>query len=402
MIGFIIIALLVLSVVAFTPMLISEPGYIAIAMGGKIVEMTVYTAIFWLGFSLLILYVFFRLLRGSYKLSFGGWRRIVFASHRRAIKDFNKGIAAYVLGDYQQAEHLLAKSAEPAHQQETAYLLAASAAEKQDLRPNTQHYLALLEHHNTDQYIVKTAGLELVIVKIRLLMSHEEYKKARLVIDEYHKHIGHDARLLQLEIELCLIEKRYKAAIEHLVLARKQKGFDQSKLEKSENIAFTGMFNELIRQHDQQTLVNYWQKLTKKVRQREGVLFAYCRTLAENGIVAPLEKLLLPIVRKEASDSFIKQLTDLPLAKTTDKAENFIAAVQKHLHKDQHNIKWLGCLGHLALAAGQWQMSEKAFHSLFSVDGYKVNHDDLKACALALSNQSKHHQANELLQKILN
>jgi len=402
MIGFIIIALLVLSVVAFTPMLISEPGYIAIAMGGKIVEMTVYTAIFWLGFSLLILYVFFRLLRGSYKLSFGGWRRIVFASHRRAIKDFNKGIAAYVLGDYQQAEHLLAKSAEPAHQQETAYLLAASAAEKQNLRPNTQHYLALLEHHNTDQYIVKTAGLELVIVKIRLLMSHEEYKQARLVIDEYHKHIGHDARLLQLEIELCLIEKRYKAAIQHLVLARKQKGFDQSKLEKSENIAFTGMFNELIRQHDQQTLVNYWQKLTKKVRQREGVLFAYCRTLAENGIVTPLEKLLLPIVRKEASDSFIKQLTDLPLAKTTDKAENFIAAVQKHLHKDQHNIKWLGCLGHLALAAGQWQMSEKAFHSLFSVDGYKVNHDDLKACALALSNQSKHHQANELLQKILN
>jgi HemY protein len=402
MIRFIIIALLVLSVVAFTPMLMSEPGYIAIAMGGKIVEMTVYTAVFWLGFSLLMLFIFFRLLRGSYKLSFGGWRKIVFASHRRAIKDFNKGIAAYVLGDYQQAEHLLAKSAEPAHQQQTAYLLAASAAEKQKLRPNTQHYLALLEHHNSDQYIVKTTGLELVIVKIQLLMSHKEYRQARLVIDEYHKHIGHDARLLQLEIDLCLIEKRYEATIQHLVLARKQKDFNQKKLENSENIAFTGMFNELIRQHDQQTLVSYWQKLAKKIKQREAVLFAYCQILAENGLVAPLEKLLLPALRKEANDSFIQQLTNLPLAKTTDKAETFIAAVQKHLHNDQHNIKWLACLGHLALAGGQWQMSEKAFHSLFSVDGYKVNNEDLKACALALSKQSKHHQANELLQKIFN
>ena len=174
------------------------------------------------------------------------------------------------------------------------------------------------------------------------------------------------------------------------------------KLEKSENIAFTAIFNKLIRKHDQQALVDYWQKLTKKIKQREAVLFAYCRILAENGIVAPLEKLLLPTLKKEASDNFIKQLTELPLAKATNQTEIFIAAVQKHLHVNQHSIKWLTCLGHLALAAGQWQMSEKAFHSLFTVEGYLTNNDDLKACALALSKQSKYHQANELLQQILN
>jgi HemY protein len=222
------------------------------------------------------------------------------------------------------------------------------------------------------------------------------------VIDEYHKHIGHDTRLLQLEIDLCLIEERYEAAVQNLALARKQKDFDQYKLEKSENIAFTAIFNELIRKHDQQALIDYWQKMTKKIKQREAVLFAYCRILAENGIVAPLEKLLLPTLKKEASDNFIKQLTELPLAKATNQTEIFIAAVQKHLHVNQHSIKWLACLGHLALAAGQWQMSEKAFHSLFTVEGYLTNNDDLKACALALSQQSKYHQANELLQQILN
>jgi HemY protein len=400
MIRFIVIALMVLSVVAITPMLISEPGYIAIAMAGKIIEMTVYTALFWLGFSFLTLFIIFRLLRGSYQLSFGGWRKIVFASNRRAIKDFNKGIAAYVLGDYQQAEHLLAKSAESAHQQQTAYLLAASAAEKQKLRPNTQHYLALLESHTAGQHSIKTAGLESVIVKVQLLMSHEEYAQARLLIDEYHKHIGHDVRLLQLEIDLSSIEQRFEAAIHYLTTARKQKEFDQDKLQKSESVAFTGMFNTLIRQHDQQALENYWQSLSKKIKQREAVLFAYCRILAENSIAAPLEKLLLPALKKEATDSFIKQLTRLPLVKTTDKAAPLIAAVQKHLHGDQHSIKWLSCLAHLALACGQWQMSEKAFHRLFTVEGYQVNNNDLKAYALALGEQKKYQHSYELLQNL--
>ena len=402
MIRFIVIALLVLLVVAFTPMLISEPGYIAIAMGDKVIELTVYTAIFWLIFSLIILFIGFRLLRGSYKLSFGGWRKIAFASHRRALKDFNKGIAAYILEDYQQAEHLLAKSAEPANQQQTAYLLAASAAQKQSLRPNTQHYLDLLDGHIGNQLIVKTSGLEAIIIKIQLLMSNEEFVKVRVVLDDYHKHIGHDVRLLQFEINMCLIEQRFEAAIQHLIAARKQKDFNQENLAKSEDVAFTGMFNELLREHDQQTLEAYWQKLTKKVKQREAVLFAYCQVLADNSIVTPLEKLLLPALKKEASDSFIKQLTRLPLDKTTNKAETLIAAVQKHLHKDQQNIKWLACLGHLAAASSQWQMSEKAFHSLFVVDGYKENSHDLQTFALALSEQSKYQQASEILQKILN
>ena len=401
MIRFIVIALMILMVVAITPLLISEPGYIAIAMGGKVIEMTVYTAFFWLTSAFFMLFIVFRLLHGSYKLSFGGWRKIAFASHRRAIKDFNKGIAAYVLEDYQQAEHLLAKSAEPAHQQQTAYLLAASAAEKQKLRPNTEHYLDLLSGHIDDQLLGATAGLESIIVKIQLLMSHEEYTKARIILDQYHKHLGHDVRLLYFEIELCCIEQRFEAAIHHFVVARKNKEFNQDKLIKSEYIAFTGMFNDLLRNNDQQTLENYWQKLTKKIKQRDAVLFSYCRILADNSIIAPLEKLLLPALKKDASESFIRQLTSLPLAKIANKAESFIGAVQKHLHKDQQNIKWLGCLGHLALASGQWQMSEKAFNSLFSIDGYATDKYDLQAYATALSEQSKYQQANELLRQII-
>ncbi|MCJ8319448.1 MAG: heme biosynthesis protein HemY [Colwellia sp.] len=401
MMRFILITLLILAIIAIAPMLISEPGYIAIAMGGKIIELTVYTAVFWFAVTLILTLLSIHLLKRGFRFSFGGWRKIAFASHRRAIKDFNKGIAAYVLGDYQQAEHLLAKSAEPALQQQTAYLLAASAAEKQNLRPNTQHYLNLLEEHTSGQNTIKTAGLESIIVKLQLLISHNEHAKARAIIDKYHKHVGHDVRLLQLEIDLCLTEKRFEPAIQHLVSARKQKDFNQKSLSQSEAIAFNGMFKELLQQHDQQTLANYWQKLPKKVKQREAILFAYCRILADNSILAPLEELLLPALKKDASESFIQQLTCLPLDKTANKAESLISAVQKHLHKNQDSIKWLTALGHLALASGQWPMSDKAFHRLFTIEGYQIKNRDLIASAKALSEQSKHQQANELLRKAL-
>ena len=401
MIRFIGIIVLFLLVVALTPMLISEPGYIAIAMKGKVIELTVYTAIFWFIVILLITLLALKMLRGGYRFGFGGWRKIAFASHRRAVKDFNKGVSAYVLKDYQQAEHLLAKSAEPAHQQHTAYLLAASAAEQQGLRPNTQHYLTLLEEFTADQNHMKIAGLESIIVKVRLFMSHQEYDKARLILDKYHKQLGHDIRLLQLEIDLCLIEQRYEGAIQHLTSARKNKNVNQAQLATSENTAFSGMFSQLLRERDQKALSAYWQSLPKKIKQREAVLFAYCRILAQNNIIAPLEELLLPSLKKEASDDFIHQLVSLPLEQTANKAESLIAAVQKHLHKDQQSVKWLSCLGHLALASGQWQMSEKAFYTLFNIEEYSINLRDAKACSSALNEQGKHEQAFNLLKKAI-
>lgn len=397
MIRFIIIAVIILVVVAFTPLMIHEPGYIAIAMGGKVIELTVYTAVFWLAATLLVCYVVFRFLRGSLKFSFNGWRKFAFASHRKAVRDFNKGISAFALEDYQQAEKLLGKSAEPAHQEQTGYLLAAVAASKQSLPANTNNYIELLEHYTDSQELIKVAGLDAVIVKVKLLMQHQEHTKAREILDEYHKHIGHDNRLLQLEINLCIIEQRFESAINHLSAAKSKKDYSQSDLKQSEKRAFSGMFNDILRQQNQQALFDYWQKLPKKFKQSEAVIFAYCRTLTENNISEPLEKLLLPTLKKDPSEEFITQLTALSLAPVVSQVENLLQAIQKHLHKNPHSIKWLSCLAHFALACGQWQKSEQAFNSLFNVAGYVQNPRDLYAFAASLNAQDKFQQANEIL-----
>ena len=223
MIRFIITIALFFAVLALSPLLIDEKGYILISMGDTIIELTVLSAIILFSLFSIAAFVLFKLVRSGFKISFKAWNTVAFASRRRGIANFNKGLAAYMLEDYQGAEQLFAKSAEPAKRQQSAYLLAAAASAKQALNANTNHYLTLLEQA-TDT--LKEPDLASVIVKVKLLMNQDKqdaYEKARSLIDENHKQIGHDARLLALEIDLCLIEKRFNTAVDYLAAARKEK-----------------------------------------------------------------------------------------------------------------------------------------------------------------------------------
>mgnify|MGYP000717910912 CR=1 FL=1 len=400
MIRFIVIIALFFAVLALSPLLIDEKGYILIAMGETIIELTVLSAIILFMLFSISAFIIFKMLRGGFKISFKAWHTVAFASRRRGIANFNKGLAAYMLEDYQGAEQLFAKSAEPAKRQQSAYLLAASASAKQDLDANTNHYLDLLEQETAK---LKEPDLASVIVKVKLLMNQqrsEAYEKSRLLIDENHKQIGHDTRLLTLEIDLCLVEKRFETAVDYLSTARKDKLITDDVIQKWESKAYYGAFNDIIRQQDQASLHTYWKAIKGKVKQREAVLFAYCHVLAEQNITEPLTKLITPVLKKQPNTSFLKQLRSLPIRQS----EPLIAIVQKHLHRDNQSAQWLSCLGHLAVMSEQWSMAERAFGSLVKLEANQqerqYDNEDLQALAKALTEEGQHQAANEVWLKL--
>jgi HemY protein len=400
MIRIIIGLILFLSAMAISPFLIDEKGYILIAMGNTTIELTVLSATIMLTLLFIALIMSLKVLRGGLSLSFGTWNKLAFAGQRRGIANFNKGLAAYMLEDYSQAEALFSKSAIPSKRKQSAYLLAASASAKQDLASNTNHYLALLDKETLK---LKEVGLESVIVNIKLLMNQdkpETYAKARLLIDENHKQIGHDARLLSLEIDLCLIEKRYSQAVQHLTAARKEKTITESIMHAWEKQAYYGSFTESILQHDSQALQDNWKSLSRKTKQREAILFSYCNVLAEHEITEPLNKLLMPLFKKSPSIEFLKSIRTLPIKQ----ADELIAIVQKQLHKDVNSGKWLSCLGHLAFTSKQYSMAEKAFGSLIKLEnedhGKQYDQQDLVALAKAHGQQGQYQAANDIWLKV--
>lgn len=388
-----LLLLLIFAAVALSPMLIDEKGYILIAMGDLTIESTVATASIMLVLTFITLLIALKVFRGGLNFSFAAWNKIAFASRRRALKDLNKGIAAYVLGDYQQSEHLLAKSAEASSLEHIAYLVAADAAQKQALKPNTEHYLALLEK-STDT--LKEAGLEAILIKIKLLIGQQNYQQAREVIDQHHKHIGHDARLLSLEIDLSLIEQRFDYVIKQLNAAKKQKAITSETISQWQQLAFYGAFNNQIKQHDNNALMQYWQQLAKKVKQEQIVVLAYCRVLAENNINEPLAKILLPVIKKGANTQLLKSIRNLPITQ----ANELITAAQKHLHSDPHNALWLSLVAHFAVFSQQWPLAEKAFNTLVNLEGSQYDNVDLLAFALVLEQQNQLEKANQVLRKI--
>ena len=388
-----LLVLLFLSAIAISPVLIGEKGYILIAMGDLTVESTVVTATIMLTLAFIALLMVLKFFRGGLNFSFAAWNKIAFANRRKALRDLNKGIAAYVLGDYKQAEHLLAKSAEASSLEHIAYLIAADAAQKQALKPNTEHYLALLEQKTNT---LKVAGLEAILIKIKLLIGQQNYAQARQVIDEHHKHIGHDARLLSLEIELSLIEQRFDYVIKQLNAAKKQKSIDGQTITRWQQQAFYGAFNSLVKQQDNTALMEFWQQLTKKDKHNEVIVLAYCRVLAENQINQPLAKILLPILKKGADTRLLASVRTLPITQ----ADSLMAAAQKHLHSEPHNALWLSLVAHFATASQQWSLAEKAFNSLVNLEGQPYDKVDLLAFSQVLEQQGQLDKANQVLRKI--
>jgi HemY protein len=380
-------------VMALSPA-ISEKGYILISMGDKIIELTIVSACIMLTLLFISLILLLKMFGAISRFGFRGWNKIAFASRRRGLKDFNRGIAAFILDDHKQAEHLLAKSAEPSGFPRMAYLLAAAASSKQSLRSNTNHYLGLLAQ---EDHTIKTSGLESILVTIKLLMVQEDFSQARTIIDEHHKHVGHDARLLSLEIELSLQEKRFSYVVDQLVSARKQKTITDEKIAQWEATAFYGAFSEIIRKESQDALSLFWQKLSKKLKQREAILYSYCLVLAENKITEPLNKILLPVIKKGADVKFLQSIRQLPISA----ADELISAVQKHLHHEQHSGKWLSCLANLAAKCQQLPMAEKAFNSLVNLEGQQYDSTDLLTFSQVLKQQGNFQKANQVLNKIV-
>lgn len=263
------------------------------------------------------------------------------------------------------------------------------------------HYLTLLD--KTDN-TVKNKSIEPLLVTIKLYIEAGNIQNARTLIDENHKLIGHDPRLLTLDINLQIAEKHFIAAAQSLVTARKQKNITEQQIEQWEDVVFYGAFKQLATDENIEEVSRYWNNLSNKLKKREVIILAYCKVLAEHKITDALSKILLPVIKKGANQAFIKQIRSLPISSP----DELIAVTQKHLQKDAQNPMWLSCLAHLAVSSQQWEVAEKAFNSLISLDDNLNNNADEKpydkvdllAFATTLKERQQYEQAVQAFAKL--
>lgn len=377
---------------AASPFLIGNPGYVLVSMGNIAIESSVVAVSIFIILLFIILLLTLKIFRGGWRLGQGTWNKLRFANKRKAQRNFNNGVSAYLIGDHKQAEQLLIKSAEHDEHQLTAYLLAADAAQKENSIANVEYYLKCIK----ETQVSKNLPLEAALVAIKLQITLKNYQHARELIDQFHQHIGHSSLLLRLEISLSIVEQRFDNAIHYLDKARKDKTIAETQIAQWEASIYHGKFNELFSIKGEKELNEYWQKLSRKLRQHEAILLAYCQVLAQYKLNRQLSAVLAPGFKFSASELFIKSLRQLPISNS----EELILLTQKNLQKDNTNTKWLSCLGFLAYCDKQYEMARKAYHSLTHQPEYNLDDEDLLLYAKTLIALNEHTQANEILLKI--
>lgn len=388
-----ILIALFIAAIFIAPMLIDEKGYILIKMGDSARETTVTAAVAMLLALFFVLLFTLSILKGGIGLSIKAWNTIAFASRRKAARDFSEGISAYVLGDYQKAEHLMNKCATPSKLENLCYLVAASAAEKQSLSANTKHYLAEVQ-----KYASTNKSLSNLVVEVQLLLNLKEFKKARKLLDDNHKSIGHDDRLYGLEIDLSLSEARFAHAIELLTKARKNKHFSTQRIEQWESAAFSGHFDKLLKEKDQSALLDFWNSLSRKEKARIEIIKSFCFCLANNDIDSNLNDILLPAIKKDNNPELLAFIGELPLSN----GEAILQEIQKKLHKQQDSYQWLSLLAHCSYNAKQFEMAEKAFNSMAAQMPDKLDKRDYTVFAKLLQEKQEFQKANQLLLTVNN
>ncbi|WOH36846.1 heme biosynthesis HemY N-terminal domain-containing protein [Thalassotalea fonticola] len=391
MIRSIIKLVLLLALIAIAPFLIDEKGYILIAMGDLTYELTVVSAILLMVLASFIFAFLFWGTRIGFKFSSSAWRKLAFSNRAKAKREFQKGLGAYLLEDYKQAEALMAKCAEHTDMANSAWLVAASSANKLGESAKTANYLQFIAEHPQAQ---ENFSFETLLVAGRLNLDDKQFSKARALLNENHKLIGHDGRLLGLDIEINIHEDKFEQATALLQIARKDKNLDKEKITDWEVRAFTGYFSELIAKSSVDAVAKYYKALSRKERQSEGIVLAYAHCLVANGLVTNLENLVLPLIKKDASLSFINAVKQLPI----QNSEHIIFAVQKILQKQPENILWLSALAHLCVANKEYDKAHKAFTSLLKIEQAS---DDLQCYAKLLELMGEHQQANRVYQELI-
>lgn len=391
MIRFFLTLVLVLAVTAFSYLLIDQKGYILITMGDWIYEATVFGFVTLFILALILLYGLYLVLRFTFRASGKAWRYVAHGSETKAMRLYEQGLAAYLVEDYPKAEKLLAKSAPKCAMTNTAWLFAASAANKQNMTESAKQYLRhIAENEDSEEKL----NYEALLVAGKLNLDDAEFSQARALIDKNKDRVGHKGRMLSLDIEVCLHEKRYLQAIEYLRDARKDKNIDDSQIEQWETQAFAGYFQQLIAEQSVQDVEQFYNGLSRKERNRESIILAYAQVLGDHGLTDKLEDLVLPLIKKDPSQKFINGLKDISMPHSP----KVMAAIQKHLQKTPQDPLWLSAFAYACVASRDWEKARKAFVSLLKV---RQLPDDLHAYAKVLQTLGEHEQANRVYQEIM-
>ncbi len=321
-----------------------DPGYIMISFRDWTIESSfvLFAALILIGF--LVLYALFRLLiaTGLLPKRLSRWNKQHGVEVGR--KQLTKGMMKLNLGQWQEAEQLLIKSAKHQELAPLAYLAAARAAQGQGVEARRDGYIQQAQKAMPKDALALTLGQ----AQIQADFGHAD--QAIQTLKRLPSNQLKSTPTLKLLTKLYLDTQDWPALTQLLPKIKQHKVMPEYKFYETEHQAYSGMIKHVAQHKDAGALWELWHKMPKQVKEQEDVIADFAIAMINFGKADDVEQVLYSRLNKHWSDAlvYVYGLLDGDSEIDLSRARNW-------LKKQPDNPVLLLTLGRLAMRAHQWE-----------------------------------------------
>jgi len=338
-------------------LLLSDAGYVLIAVGNWTVEMSLAVLVVLVLIAFALLYYTLRLTGGAVRLPqrWRGWRE-----RRRSLKaqrGLTEGLLAFAEGDWTQAERRLLQRADDSETPLLHYLSAARAAQELGADERRDHYLRLAHESLPD------ARLAIGLTQAELQLEHRQLEQAESTLTQLQRKAPRHRQVLKLQMRLLLELNDWLRLRNLLPELRRRKVIPANEYTVLELKVYGELLDAAAVDGDADALVAVWQRVPKDLRAGELLVLTYVRHLIRFDRGSLAEPLLRETLNRRMSD----RLAHLyGLVEGSNPARQLEAA-ESWLAGDPRNPALLLTVGRLALRTKLWGKARGALEGSLAV-----------------------------------
>jgi HemY protein len=337
-------------------LLLSDAGYVLIAVGQWTVEMSLAVLVVLVLVAFALLYYTLRLAGGAARLPqrVRGW-----SSRRRALKarrGLTEGLLAYAEGDWSQAERRLLQRADDSETPLLHYLSAARAAQAQSADERRDHYLRLA--HET----LPDAALAIGLTQAELQLEHNQLEQAESTLDSLLRKAPRHRQVLKLQMRLLLELGAWARLVTLLPELRRRRVIPASEYTVLELKVHGELLDEVA--DDVEALREAWKRVPKDLRANELLVRTYIGHLVRHGRGDLAEPLLREALNRQMNDHLARLYGLVEGGNATRQLE----VAEGWLAGEPRNAVLLLTVGRLAVRNKLWGKARSAFEGSLAAE----------------------------------
>lgn len=328
-----------------------DPGYVLIAFGNYTLETTVWIGIALVLVILLAMYLLILIIhRGVRQGSlFNRWQSNW--HDRRGRQLTQRGLLAYLEGNFERARVVLDRAAARAELPALNYVLAARAAAAQG------------EHQIAEQYLLRAQRSEdhtefaIALTRAELNLRQGKLQEALLVLTRIRNHAAKHPYILHLLRDTYTALHDWSNLLLLLPQLRKHKVMTKTAAAELEVRATVNLLDDLATQKQIEMMRQVWRDASRAVAQDARAVASYTRGLLALGAGAEAETLLRTQLKREQSSELIELYGK---AAATDPARQ-LTQVEQWLSENGGTAPLYLCAGRVAVRNELWGKARDYF-----------------------------------------